>query len=75
MTTTASGRVDERAILMVNVIDTISVQNSLAPFCCVNRKALYGTFLCLAILASSSTFSPISNKKKKTNKKISIRHQ
>ena len=40
----------------VFVINMTSVQNLLAPFCCVLEKDIYGNFLCLAVLASSSKF-------------------
>ena len=55
--------------LMANKINTIVLQNLLAPFCFVLEKTLYGTFLCLAVSASSCKF----NKKKQTkNKKLQL---
>ena len=53
--------------LMANKINTIVLQNLLAPFCFVLEKTLYGTFLCLAVSASSCKFNKKKNKQKIKN--------
>ena len=52
------------------VIDTVWVQNLLAPFCCVFEKDI---LLCLSVLANSPKFQSYLHKKPK--KKISTGQQ
>ena len=56
------------AILMLHAVYTIIVKNSLSSLCFALGKPLYGVFLYLAVLASSSKFQSFFKFKNKAAK-------